>query len=58
MRKQLKGIALILFGIMLNVTALVLAPYLPDEYPIIPCLLGIAIGLIGVFAVFSHGEER
>ena len=57
MKEQLQGIALILFGILLNGASAALFHCLPGEYPLIPCLFGIAIGLGGIFRVFSR-ESR
>lgn len=57
MRKQLKGLALILFGILLNVVSVVLSGFLPGEYPLIPCVLGIAAGIFGAAITFSDQEE-
>ena len=57
MKKQLQGIALILFGILLNTTSVPFATILPDEYALIPCLFGFGVGLIGVFAVFNNSSS-
>lgn len=58
MRRQIKGIAVILFGILLNITGAVMSCFLPGEYPMIPCILGIAVGMFGVAIVFSDKEEK
>lgn len=54
MKKQLQGIALILLGILLTGVSVALSRCLPGEYPLIPCLLGIAAGLVGIFRVFAR----
>lgn len=57
MRKQLKGLALILFGILLGITGVVLSGFLPGEYPMIPCVFGIAVGILGVAVTFSDKKD-
>lgn len=53
MKKQMKGIALILFGILLNVVSVAVSDFLPSDYSLLPCVFGIAVGAFGVGLVFS-----
>lgn len=56
MKKQMKGLALILFGILLNTAGVVFAGLYPGEYPMIPCVVGIAVGIFGVAVVFTDKQ--
>lgn len=57
MRKQIKGIALILLGILFNVAGVGLSCILPGEYPAIPCVIGLVIGLFGTAVVYTNKKS-
>lgn len=58
MKKQLQGIALILFGILLCVTGSSLNVIFNEEVSLVVVILGFVIGLIGLFAVFNGAPEQ
>ena len=57
MKRQLQGIALILFGVLLAVFGVVLAPNVQGDYDVLPGILGIIVGVIGLFFVFMKTEN-
>lgn len=57
MKRQLQGIALILFGILLALFSVVLAPNLQGDYDIIPCVLGGIFGVVGLIFVFMRTKK-
>lgn len=57
MRRQLQGIALILFGILLALFSVILAPNVQGDYDILPCVLGGILGIIGLVFVFMRTEK-
>lgn len=56
MKRQLRGIALILLGILLTITSIPMENFIPGEYYMFPCLIGILIGTFGALYVFSREE--
>jgi len=57
MKRQLQGIALILFGILLALFSVILAPGLQGDYDMLPCLLGGIFGVAGLIFVFMRTEK-
>ena len=53
MNRQLKGIALLLFGIILAILSLVLAPTLQGDYDVFPAIFGCIFGAAGLVLVFT-----
>lgn len=56
MKKQFRGIALLLFGILLAITSIPMENFMPGEYYMLPCLIGVVVGVVGVVYVFSNEE--
>ena len=56
MEKQVKGISLILFGILLNVAALAAGAYLASDLGFPLCLAGIVSGIAGLVFVFERNS--
>ncbi len=57
MNRQLKGIALLLFGIILAILSLVLAPTLQGDYDVFPAILGCISGIAGLALVFTKDQN-
>ncbi len=57
MKRQLQGIALILFGILLALFSVILAPNVQGDYDVLPCVLGGILGVIGLIIVFMRTEK-
>jgi len=57
MKRQLQGIALILFGILLALFSVVLAPNVQGDYDVLPCVLGGIFGVVGLFFVFLRTKN-
>ena len=57
MNRQLKGIALLLFGIILAILSLVLAPTLQGDYDIFPAIFGCIFGVAGLALVFTKDQN-
>lgn len=53
MKKQLRGIALILFGILLAIVSVVTEPFSAGETYMIWCLVGGVCGIAGLAMVFA-----
>ena len=51
MKKQFRGIALLLFGILLAITSIPMENFMPGEYYMLPCLIGVVVGVVGVVGV-------
>ena len=56
MNKQFRGIALLLFGILLAITSIPMENFMPGEYYMLPCLIGVGVGVVGVAHAFSNEE--
>ena len=56
MKKQFRGIALLLFGILLAITSIPMENLMPGEYYMLPCLIGVVVGVVGVVYAFSNEE--
>ena len=52
MKKQLRGIALILFGILLAVIGIVDELFSAGDYYMILCIAGVVCGIVGVIMTF------
>lgn len=57
MNRQLKGIALLLFGIILAILSLVLAPTLQGDYDVFPAIFGCIFGAAGLVLVFTKDQN-
>lgn len=57
MKRQLQGIALILFGILLALFSVVLAPNVQGDYDVLPCILGGILGVVGLIFVFMRTKK-
>ena len=57
MNRQLKGIALLLFGIILAILSLVLAPTLQGDYDMFPAIFGCLFGVAGLVLVFTKDQN-
>ena len=57
MNRQLKGIALLLFGIILAILSLVLAPTLQGDYDVFPAIFGCIFGVAGLVLVFTKDQN-
>ena len=53
MRKQLKGMALLLFGILLAITGVATEPFSVGENYMLWCVVGIICGIVGIVMVFA-----
>lgn len=60
MKKQLQGIALILFGILLSLVSGSLDEYITHSVEVPWNLIGLVIGIVGVVSVFlkSKGDIK
>ncbi|ACV64139.1 hypothetical protein Dtox_3415 [Desulfofarcimen acetoxidans DSM 771] len=60
MKKQLQGIALILFGILVTLASDWLGHYITPDVTVPWILIGLAIGIVGVVLVFkkSKGDNK
>lgn len=58
MKKQLQGIALILFGILLSVAGSSLNVIFEEEVALVAVIIGFVIGLVGLFAAFNGAPEQ
>lgn len=56
MKKQLKGIAIVLFGLLLTTSSIPLSSLLPGDYGMLFCGGGILIGMLGLFVALSKGD--
>lgn len=56
MNLSLKAIVYILFGILLVTASIPLENYLPGEYYILPCFVGICFGIAGLYV--AHRREK
>ena len=52
MKKQLRGIALILFGILLAIIGLADELFFPGDYLVILLIAGVACGIAGIVMTF------
>lgn len=52
MKKQLRGIALILFGILLAIIGVADELFSAGDYLMILCIAGVACGIVGVIMTF------
>ena len=57
MKRQLQGIALILFGILLALFSVVLATNVQGDYDVLPCILGGIFGVVGLIFVFMRTKK-
>ena len=57
MKRQLQGIALILFGILLALFRVILAPNVQGDYDLLPCVGGGIFGVVGLIFVFMRTEK-
>ncbi|MBU3227357.1 hypothetical protein [Clostridium algidicarnis] len=57
MRRQLQGIALILFGILVTLASEWLDQYITPDVTISWILIGLAIGIGGVILVFKKSKD-
>lgn len=55
-KKQLRGIALILFGILLAIVSVAIEPFSAGETYMIWCLAGGACGIAGLVMAFAKEE--
>ena len=53
MRKQLKGMALLLFGNLLAITSVATEPFSVGETYMLWCIVGIICGIVGIVMVFA-----
>ena len=59
MKRQLQGIALILFGILLGIAEGDLNYYLTAHIEALPCAVtGLVIGLVGLVLVFKREKSK
>lgn len=56
MKKQFRGIALLLFGILLAITSIPMESFMPGEYYMLPCLIGAVVGVVGLVYALSNEE--
>ena len=56
MKKQFRGIALLLFGMLLAITSSPMESFMPGEYYMLPCLIGAVVGVVGLVYAFSDEE--
>lgn len=56
MKNQLKGIALILFGILAAMASCWWANYFDPQFMVVPYLIGSVIGIVGL--VFAFSKEK
>jgi len=52
MKKQLKGIALILFGILLAIVGVADEFFSAGDYYMILCIAGVVCGIVGIIMTF------
>lgn len=52
MKKQIKGLALILFGILLAIVSVATEPFSAGETYMIWCIAGIVCGIAGIVMTF------
>ena len=52
MKKQLRGIALILFGILLAIIGIVDELFSAGDYYMLLCIVGVVCGIVGVIMTF------
>ncbi|MBQ2377372.1 MAG: hypothetical protein IJE62_08470 [Clostridia bacterium] len=52
MKKQLRGIALILFGILLAIIGIVDELFSAGNYYMLLCIVGVVCGIVGVIMTF------
>ncbi len=53
MKKQLKGIALILFGILLAIVGVADEWFSAGDYYMILCIAGVICGIVGIIIAFA-----
>lgn len=53
MKKQLKGIALILFGLILTTASIPMDKIWPGDFWMLFCIAGILVGAVGLFMALS-----
>lgn len=58
MKKQIQGIALILFGILLTNFGGMTGELFSGDYNFLFCLLGVIIGGVGLFFVFLNKKDK
>ena len=59
MKRQLQGIALLLFGILLGIAEGDLNSYLVYHFEAFPCAaVGLVTGLVGLIFVFKREKDR
>ncbi len=60
MKKQLQGFSLILFGVLLNVFGVgaIIEHFFGGGYDILPCFIGVAVGVLGLFFVFKKHDDK
>lgn len=56
MKEQLKGIAIILFGLLLTVASIPMDKIWPGDFWMLFCIAGIFVGAAGLFMALSKRE--
>lgn len=57
MKRLLKGIAIILFGLVLTTASIPMDKIWPGDYWMLFCVAGVITGAVGLYIALSKGED-